>query len=226
MKGKIVAALLVSVALTASSALAADLPRRSAPPADYYPPPPVFTWSGFYLGVHGGYAFSSFQDGGHSLIGSPSGGLIGVTGGYNYMVTPQFLLGVEADFAFAGIERTHSSFFGAVARGEVDDLLTVRGRAGYAIDRALLYVTGGFAGGKVTVGVSNLFTGFAGSQSSFQTGWALGAGIEYMFTHSLSAKGEYMFTSVGSDRYFNFSPNALNTSVNTSSVKGGLNYHF
>lgn len=227
MKRKIAAALLAPLAFAATAVLAADLPRRGPPPVnDYMPPPPALTWSGFYLGIHGGYAFSSFQNGGSRLIGDADGGLIGVTGGYNFMVTPQFLLGAEADFAFAGISATRSPFFGAVARGEVDHLLTVRGRAGFAIDRLLLYASGGLAGSNNSVGLNSPFTAFWGYQSTFQTGWALGGGLEYMLMPQVSAKAEYMFTSVGSDRYFDFSTNALSSGVNTSAVKAGLNYHF
>jgi outer membrane immunogenic protein len=40
------------------SAAAADLPsRRPPPPVEYAPPLPIFTWTGFYVGVNGGGAF-------------------------------------------------------------------------------------------------------------------------------------------------------------------------
>ncbi len=47
-----------------------------------------------------------------------------------------------------------------------------------------------------------------------------------MFMPQVSAKAEYMFTSVGPDSYFDFSTNALNSGVNASAIKAGLNYHF
>jgi outer membrane immunogenic protein len=211
--------------VAASAALGADLPRRSDPPLVDYAPPPAFTWGGFYAGVQGGVGFASFTNDGSRLIGDPTGGLIGVTGGFNYMAAPQFLVGAEADFSFTGVSAATAPLWNAVAKGEVDDVLTIRGRAGYAVmDRALLYVTGGFAASKNTLQFAQ--GPFYGFQASFQPGWALGAGVEYLITQSVSAKGEYMFTSTGSGRYFDFSPYALDSGVNMSAVKGGLNFHF
>src|SRR5690349_7664221 len=47
--------LLSTIAVTSmlGSALAADLPRRAPPPV-YVPPPPVFLWQGFYVGLNAG----------------------------------------------------------------------------------------------------------------------------------------------------------------------------
>ena len=55
--------LLSSVALLGftAGAMAADLPRRSAPPV--FVPVPVFTWTGFYVGVNAGYAWSDSDNG-------------------------------------------------------------------------------------------------------------------------------------------------------------------
>src|SRR4051812_33557924 len=56
--------LLSSVALLGftAGAMAADLPRRAAPPA-YFAPVPVFTWTGFYIGLNAGYGWSDSDNG-------------------------------------------------------------------------------------------------------------------------------------------------------------------
>ncbi len=67
MKKFLLAALMAGVA---TSAWAADLPTRKAPAA---PMPvyvaPVFTWTGFYVGVNGGYGIGSASS---SDFGNPS----------------------------------------------------------------------------------------------------------------------------------------------------------
>src|SRR5215467_14010231 len=44
-----------TLVILSGSALAADLPAKAPPPAP--PPAPVWNWSGFYIGVNGGYSW-------------------------------------------------------------------------------------------------------------------------------------------------------------------------
>ncbi len=50
----------VAATLLAGAATAADLPRRVAPPP-VFTPVPVFTWTGFYGGLHTDYTFTDRQ---------------------------------------------------------------------------------------------------------------------------------------------------------------------
>lgn len=60
----------VAMALTAGSALAADLPSYKAPPPPpvFAPPPPL--WTGFYAGLNAGYAFGGSSQANTASFGS------------------------------------------------------------------------------------------------------------------------------------------------------------
>ncbi len=228
---------LAIVGLTfAGPALGADLaPYTKAPPMA---PAPVWTWTGFYAGVNGGYAFSaddhllSFTTVGTFAGVDPKGGFGGGQVGYNWQLNGPFVVGVEADIQGSHI---HDSGVSTGGRGTIYDLNwfgTVRGRVGYAMDRALLYATGGFAYGginKRTVnGIPTDFT-FDGTA----TGYVLGVGLEYLFWRNWSAKLEYQYINLGRNDMFD--PTGLNYAttrdLNTAddafhTVRAGVNVHF
>jgi outer membrane immunogenic protein len=214
----------VVAAILPTAVVAADLPQRYAPPA-YYAPPPVFTWTGFYAGVNGQFAVGSFtQDG--SRFGSPSGGLGGVTVGYNYQ-QGRLVFGAEGDIQFGSVSATNS-FGASSATGTINTIGTARLRAGYVWEHALLYVTGGYAGtglnGKVNdfSGTPNLMV----TDSHYLNGYAVGAGIEYAITTRISVKGEYLFTGFNSTTFFGGTRDATNAGANLNLIRAGLNYHF
>ena len=154
-----------------ASALAADLPARRAPAP--FVAVPVFTWTGFYVGVNAGYVFdhdSTFRQSNGTVAPAASGlGVArpftarvpddGVTAGgqigYNFQIG-NAVIGIEADAAWTDIgRRVTIGGPGAPAtlntfRADLDYLGTVRGRLGWAFDRVMIYGTGGFAYGDVT----------------------------------------------------------------------------
>jgi hypothetical protein len=112
----------------------------------------AYNWTGFYLGPHVGCGWSRFalsqfavSDGGGDFTGlqaSGDGCFAGGQAGYNYQFANRFVAGLEADAAFAGINGqgqanedgvVENSFF----RQKIKDFGTVRGRLGYAYERAL-----------------------------------------------------------------------------------------
>jgi outer membrane immunogenic protein len=107
----------------AGSAFAADLPSRAPPPV-YLPPPPIFTWTGLYVGLNAGYTWSNNNRvdtatadafGNPGLGGGPEFGVAsaalatasvpakinGFIGGgqigYNFQFANSFVAGLEAD---------------------------------------------------------------------------------------------------------------------------------
>ncbi len=217
-------------------ALAADLPQPAPPPprapATYVPVPvPVFTWSGIYFGINGGYGFgqSSWSD---PILGSTgnfntSGWLAGGTLGGNYQ-WGQFVLGIEGDGDWQNLTGTTNSAAGTCGVGcttQSEWLATVRGRAGYAFDRFLVYGTGGGAFG-------NLQASYGGLpfSSSTQIGWTAGGGVEFAFTPNLTAKVEYLYVDLGSQScavgFCSTSGNPTTVTLTENVVRAGINYKF
>ncbi|MBB3019414.1 outer membrane immunogenic protein [Microvirga lupini] len=191
--------LLSSVALLglATGAVAADLPSRRAP-APIIAAVPVFTWTGFYVGVNAGIGWATDDTvtiGGVDYAVDDDAAFVGgAQVGYNYQIG-SFVLGLEADINYAD--------FGGDDDFDSEDWFgTVRARAGVAFDRALVYATGGFA--------------FADDAN----GWTVGGGLEYAFTNNLSAKIEGLYVSVEQDTPFG------DYDADFGVVRAGLNFRF
>ena len=162
--------LLASVAalglVAAGAASAADLPSRKGPVVAPAYIPPVFTWTGFYVGANAGYAWGNvnagdaFFSGRTVSIGDIDGFIGGGQIGYNYQIG-QFVVGLEADLQGADLSAT--SGFGDRVR--TDYFGTVRARLGFAVDRWMPYITGGWAYGNVKTSIAGI-----GSSDKSHTG--------------------------------------------------------
>jgi outer membrane immunogenic protein len=227
------------LALSAASAFAADAPHRKVPPL-YIPPPPPPMWTGFYAGVNLGGGWLS-NDRGSNSGGFVGGGQVG----YNFQISPMFVVGVEADFQGASIGGGGNANFAPWAWGgpdwggpgwgwawawgaspRVDWFGTVRGRAGVlATPALLLYGTAGFAYGGVRG------AGWWVPWQQTETGWTAGGGAEWMFVPGWSAKAEYLYTDISSSNDgggnwgWGWSSNVQHyTPFHT--IRAGVNYHF
>jgi len=150
-------------ALIAAPAFAADMAVKAPPP----PPASVPTWTGFYGGIQFGGGWSdeavNYSPGDPNFaqvvtgkcceqpIASgyripQSGAVGGLEAGYNWHVGPNWVLGLEADFSFAGMSRTASGTSAlflpntqtTTAEQSTDWYGTVRGRAGWLATSNLL----------------------------------------------------------------------------------------
>ena len=94
----------VAIAAISTSAFAADLPSRRAPPVYVPPPVPLFSWTGFYIGGQVGYAFghdyarevASPNGAGPDVVyqvGNPNGTMGGAHIGYNFSTQSLPILG-------------------------------------------------------------------------------------------------------------------------------------
>ena len=219
----------VTVVAVAVMALGATVPARAADLSVapiYKAPPqvaaPAYNWSGFYVGVNGGggWGTSGWDSTGSFNL---SGAVVGGTAGTNWQIG-HAVLGLEGDVDWSSLKGTATTLAcPAGCTTNNDWLATVRGRAGYAFDRFLPYVTAGLAVGDIAATVP----GFpAGSVTS--AGWTIGAGIEYGLVSNVSIKAEYLYVNL-SDFNCGFNCGLAangNVTFNANVFRAGLNVHF
>lgn len=181
-------------------------------------------WSGGYVGASAGYGQGTAS---REFTGLPftateddlSGWLGGVQAGYNFQVGT-FVLGVEGDIDWTNIDTAGAP--GALPRN-VNWTGSVRGRAGVAFDRVLVYGTAGLAVAELET------TSFLGEEDTqVHRGWTAGLGVEYMLTDALSVKAEYAHSSFDTQQYdfTDPAPFSIDAGFNTDVVKLGANFHF
>jgi outer membrane immunogenic protein len=251
MKARFWIAGLLTTALTAGTAAAADLPARMYTKA---PPVPIaYNWSGFYggfnIGGSWGHQDVSFTAGAIALQNSNN--LNGVIGGgqigYNWQAGSPWVFGLEADIQGSGQKADGGFAIPAVAgnlalvipgtnltyQDKLDWFGTVRGRVGYAIGdqgRWLPYITGGLAYGHGELnGAGNVgATALAFTSSNTYVGWTIGAGLEWAFADKWSAKLEYLYMDLGSGPTIPLTAtSAISAGRMTDNIgRFGINYHF
>lgn len=211
------AALALITVSTAASA--ADMPARTYTKAPAMMAPAMYNWTGFYVGLNGGYGW--VNSGG---AGNPSGFVGGGQIGYNWqgMGSP-FVLGLEADIQGADLDETVALGGGVTATTRSNAFGTVRGRVGYAFDRAMIYATGGWAYTRTSLALSG--PGGSISSSEWSSGWALGGGLEYAFAGPWSVKLEYLHVDSG-DVTLTLAGVPVTGSYDMDIVRAGLNYRF
>lgn len=216
----------IAAASLTSAVQAADLP----PPREPVPPSvvaPVFSWTGFYVGAHFGYGWGKSEWAAFPAATFVSPSTNGIFGGgqigYNYQIN-NFVLGLEGDIGYFGVQRSVN--LGAAApvivswRNRWD--ASIRGRAGVALDRTLLYVTGGVAFADLRLAAST--PGGSVSETQTRTGWTVGAGVEYALTPNWTVRGEYLYANYGSKTFFSALTPPI--SLQTHKVRIGVNYLF
>jgi outer membrane immunogenic protein len=220
MKRTLLAGLGLLALAAAIPANAADLPRSMPYKAPAYVN--AYNWTGFYLGINGGGAWGNSDWNGTGLGTDPSGGMFGLTAGYNWQgVGSPWVFGLEGDIDWTSINGQFACG-GLTCETKNDWFGTVRGRVGYSFDRYLPYFTGGVAFGNVDANR----TGFAGS-SDTNAGWTVGAGIEGVVAGNWTAKVEYLYADLG-DTTCSAATCGATTKVDLQMniLRAGLNYRF
>jgi outer membrane immunogenic protein len=213
-----------ALAIAMSGAQAADLPVDPPPLAA---PAPADDWSGFYLGIHGGYGF------GETEVTAPGavfeydidGWLDGVQAGYNFQ-SGMWLFGVEADIAISGIDGSGAIPQGPTVTTDIDWLATIRARAGLHYDQWMPYLTGGVAFADVEHTATPPTVGLPASDTL--VGWTVGGGVEAMFNPNWTAKLEYLYVDLEDFDILTgaAAPVPVTFDNDFHVIRAGLNYHF
>jgi high affinity Mn2+ porin len=222
------------------------------------PPPPLFNWAGLYVGaslgagvpLHGGervqagagFISSAFDL--YPMSNARAGVTAGAQAGYNWRSGP-WVWGFETDFSLLDGRRAPNGVFvsspvyadppvfALTPLSSANFFATIRGRAGVAFDRALVYLTGGVAAGGArgpsTLAINGATFAAPWSQSS-RMKYAVGAGLEYAFADAWSARAEYLFLSQSLNTQI-FDDGAGSTYYSrirneNHILRFGLNYHF
>jgi outer membrane immunogenic protein len=236
---RIVISLLGASAMVAGAtygALAADL----GVPAVRVAPAPVvvapFTWTGFYLGANAGGGWSNGHGnatingtGTGAVTGSGSGFLGGGQAGYNWQ-WGSWVVGAETDLQGSTGKGNVTGTIGAVtlnASSKSPYFGTIRARAGYAIDRWLIYVTGGAVYGSNQL--SGTISNTPGTFSSSATFWTytIGGGVEAaLWDPHWSVKAEYLYMGAPSKGPIVPTIASATGTVSGNVVRAGFNYRF
>jgi len=197
-----------SISLAAN---AADLPGRSVAKA---PAPAAVTWTGFYLGATAGYNFFTNA----TSTARPNGALVGLRGGYDMQVAPNFVFGalVDGDINF-GDKSIAGNVNGTSYTGSVKHRYTVSAdlKGGYLINsQTMVYALGGYTHGEIKG--SATLASVSASQSLTGNGWNVGLGSEYRFTTQWSGFAEYRYNQIKKS----------GATADVSQAKAGVAYRF
>lgn len=192
------------------------------------PPPGGFNWSGFYVGVGGGFGAVNHKfsvSGVGSFNGIGGEGLFGeLTVGYDHMLTDRILLGGFIDTHVGNIgmsldadplinaDLTNSYGFDAIAR------------LGYVLNgNTLGYVLGGYTWEHFKLDVSLPFLGGSFDYNESRSGYVFGVGMETAIGHNWTIKTEYRYANYGNN---SVAGSALHIEPSTHTFHIAANYRF
>jgi len=205
MQKTLVAATLAAVLGFGGAASAADVYSaggyKDAPVA-------VNTWTGFYIGVGGGYGSDNHdlkltEEFGRKSNAAELDGLGGeggfgtVEGGYDYQIGSKFVIGVFVSYDFADIETNLTAGNLATTTIKLTDSWAIGGRAGYLVHPdTLVYVLGGYS--QASFDAPSLF------KNTDADGYVVGAGVETQLGGGFYGKLEYRYADYGPNTVFTY----------------------
>ena len=192
------------------------------------------------------YVTSTFAD-----SREPEGFNFGGQIGYNYQTAGNFVIGAEADFTVLNADDSRSTGlvpttpFPSLSYNfgngvDAKHMFSLRARAGVAMDKTLIYASGGWAWTKAEFAATMASNGGynkAGATKKTLDGFIIGGGVEHKFSDSVSARLDYAYTDQGSASYVTaYLPGSsfvtpaytetLRQDLSMHLIRVGLNFHF
>ena len=187
---------------------------------------------GAYVGVQGGW--SSYGHDINATAGTvdlfslssvgASGGLFGVSGGYNF-TAGRFLVGPYAEFNWTNDSADLSAINGRyTAKLSHDDEWSIGGRLGYLVSpHTVVYGLAAFTGADASISTSKAVKGLE-SDVTFN-GYTLGLGAESIVSRDVSLKLEGRWSQFDEATLYEDKTVTLASEPTAVAVLVGLNYH-
>jgi len=193
---RIALAVAATTALTIA-ALGAGTQSASAAPATY-------NWTGFYVGGTLGGAWADVNWSNVTLTTEPvKNSVSGFAGGghigFNHQMG-SLVLGVEGSFLGTDLSGTSTSVVNPAAvryTSKISWIATVVGRLGFAWDRSLIYIDGGYAAGRVQTSGTQATIPDSFSLTKTESGWTIGGGWEFLFPNKWIFGIDYKYIDLG-----------------------------
>ncbi len=178
-------------------------------------------WAGAYMGANIGYGTGDVWEDGQSGRLHTAGVVGGLHAGYNWQFG-SFVVGGEGDFDISGM-RGHVASGNVIANAHTRHFSSLRGRMGFAFDKALIYGTAGYGWNDVHVSWNDVAG--HGSTGHANSGLVYGGGLEYKLTRNLSLRGEVLRYDVSG--HWDLDNGSKATVHNPSTeFRTGLTWHF
>jgi outer membrane immunogenic protein len=165
---------------------------------------PVTTWTGFYIGVGGGYGsvnhdikLDTYYTGAELNGLGGEGGFGTVEGGFDYQIAPKWVIGVFANYDFGDIETKRSVDSSSVTI-KLTDSWAVGGRLGYLLHpTTLAYFLGGYTEAS--------FDAPSGIKNKDFSGYVVGAGVQTTLGGGFYGKLEYRYADYDANTIYSYS---------------------
>lgn len=175
--------------------------------ADRFQGPYAGVYLGYVDGQDDGTEYDNGVPNGYTQETSPRGMTYGLLAGYNTRFNAGFVFGVEADYeGRSADDESLVKNLGVTdpdysAKTELKEAGSVRVKLGQVFNggQTLVYGTAGYAAAKIKRTYTNLIVPDSSSDTSWQDGWTVGAGVEHFFGSKLSLRAEYRYADYGEE---------------------------